>query len=863
MGIAADSDLASVPDSSQAKRPLIRYWGPRYWPAWMLVAWMKLTSLLPWRFAIRLHKSIGRICWRLMAGHRRVVERNIELCFPELDEPGVRALVRQHFESLGACLAETAFAWFGRVDQSHVPFRIEGDEHVYSALARGRGVILYTGHFTPLEIFAPVLNEIFPKFGFMFHRRRCELLDELQRRGRQRSSQVSCPSNNVRAMLRALRGNAVVWYASDQNFSSRGSAVLSFFGEPATVSTATCRLARASGAAVVPFSYRRLPDDRGYVLEFEPALENIECGDEHAGTARLLGILERFIRACPEQYAWTHRRLKHRPSEAPGPTCTSRAKQASAATTLFLILGVALFIALADNGAFFKQLFASTAGGEHRVGIAISMFLLITTSLVFLLSLSVGKRTFRAVAVFLLVIGAAVGYFMSNYGVVVDASMIRNVAETDAREASPLITSAFFVHLAGFGLLPAVLVLLAPLGGIGWRRELKVRAAAMLGTTLVLIGMLYANYGPVSFFGHENHTLRMQINPVYPLYALLRYWTRADDRPPPIREPLPANRATAASTSGKPTLMIFVMGETARADRFSLNGYARDTNRYTAKLDIVNFPDVSSCGTSTAESVPCIFSDLGHRDFSHSKFAAHEPWFQTLGRLGIATTWLDNSTGCKDICDDESFRDLAGESEPGLCRDNVCIDEILIQGFASLIEDDDRDHFIVLHQRGSHGPAYYTDTPKDLKAWLPECDSPSLQNCDRDSVNNAYDNTILYTDYFLSRTIDLLDVESDRYETAMLYVSDHGESLGEKGLYLHGLPYAIAPEEQTKVPMLFWASSDFYTSRGIDQGCLQKVAMMPTSHDAIFHSILSLFSIDSTAYDRNLDLFAGCESRGA
>ncbi|MGD8341231.1 MAG: phosphoethanolamine--lipid A transferase, partial [Gammaproteobacteria bacterium] len=832
---------------------------------------MRLTSLLPWRSAVRLHMGIGRVCWRLMTRHRIIVERNIELCFPKLDADGVRRLVRQHFENLGACLAETSFAWFGRVDQSRIPFVIEGDEHVFAALAKGRGVILYTGHFTPLEICAPVLNDTLPNFAFMFHPRRNELLDEFQRRGRRRSSEISFPRDDVRAMLRALARNAVVWYAPDQYFSSRGSTVLPFLGEPQTVSTATCRLARASGAAVVPFFYRRLADGSGYVLRFEPEVENAGTDDVEAGTRRLLAVLENFIRECPEQYAWTHRRLKHRPTEPAAPEEDSRDTGGSAApeadaprrrsiwTTLLAILGVSSFIAVADNGAFFNSVAAATRGDEHQAAIVLSMFLLIGTTLVTFLALAIGRRTFKVVAALLLITAAAAGYFMSNFGVLFDPSMIRNIAETDVREAAPLVTPAFFLHVAAFGLAPAAAVFLLPLGGIGWRRELTVRGSSVLCLSLLLGGTLYANYGPVSFFAQQNHVLRMQMNPVYPLYSLYQYVTRADDKPPAVREPLAATRVVA-DAQAKPTLFVFVMGETARADRFSLNGYERDTNRFTRPLNVVNFPHVSSCGTSTADSVPCIFSRYGRDGFSHARFASNEPVFQTLKRLGVKTAWLDNSTGCKDICTPATFESLAGAADPALCRDDVCIDEILLTDFAGRIEDDSQDHFIVLHQRGSHGPAYYTDTPRQLKEWLPECDVPSVQNCDLASINNAYDNTILYTDYVLARTISLLQEQSDRFATAMLYVSDHGESLGEKGLYLHGMPYALAPPEQTGVPMIFWASPDFYSSRAINPECLRVAAQEPTSHDAIFHSILSLFDVEAQAYDRGLDLFAGCKS---
>lgn len=528
------------------------------------------------------------------------------------------------------------------------------------------------------------------------------------------------------------------------------------------------------------------------------------------------------------------------------------------ARILLATIGVALFIALFDNRTFFAAVLAATAGSEHRFGILVSMFALVAGTLAAILALAPGTWAFKALTGVLLVSAAGAGYFMSNFGVVIDSSMIRNLAETDLREAAPLVTPSMFLHIAVFGLAPALLVVLLPLGRIGWKRDLALRVPAAFAC-IVLAGMtLYANFAAVASFAHENHALRMQINPLYPLYAAYSYATRAHDRPPPVREPLAATRAAAESRDEKPMLLVFVMGETARADRFSLNGYWRDTNRYTRERDVVNFPQVSSCGTSTADSVPCLFSGLGHAAFSHAAAARRESLLHVLARLGVAVSWRDNSTGCKHLCLPETYEALAGAVDPTLCHDNVCVDEILLSDFANVLADGPRDRFIVLHQRGSHGPAYFTDTPQWAKTWLPECAVPDLPACTDAAIDNAYDNTILYTDYLLARVIETLEAQSGEYRTAMIYVSDHGESLGENGVYLHGMPYAIAPDEQTRVPMLFWASRDFYVTERVDETCLREAAMRPTSHDAIFHSVLPLFDVVSPAYDRTLDFLAGC-----
>lgn len=522
------------------------------------------------------------------------------------------------------------------------------------------------------------------------------------------------------------------------------------------------------------------------------------------------------------------------------------------------IVGVSLFIVLLDNGSFWKSVLEATARDEHRSAIVASMFLILFCTLVVVQSLAVGTRLLKIVGTGLLVAAAGCGYFMSEYGIVVDPSMIRNVVETQVREVSPLLTLGFFGHLLAFGGLPALLLLLLPFGRPGRGRALAVRAALIALSTVVLAGTVYANFGPVSFFAHEHHTARLFINPGYPIYSYIRFLTRDDDRVPEKRLEIDARIVPYDVQPAKPTLVVFVVGETARADRFSFNGYARDTNRYTRARGVVNFGNVTSCGTSTADSVPCMFSHLNRDNFSHAEAAAHENVFGTLQRLGIGSVWRDNSTGCKDVCDPEHFEEFAVRTDADLCDATGCFDEILLKDIDGPIADRSQDHFVVLHQRGSHGPAYHTDTPSWAKDFLPECDLPNPRNCDLSLINNAYDNTILYTDYFLSKTIDYLEQQTDDFNVALLYVSDHGESLGEDGLYLHGFPYAIAPPEQTQVPLLFWASPGFYASNDIDAGCVSESTERLLSHDSIYHTLLKMFGVETTRYREDLDLLAVC-----
>ncbi|HEX5048055.1 MAG TPA: phosphoethanolamine--lipid A transferase [Gammaproteobacteria bacterium] len=525
------------------------------------------------------------------------------------------------------------------------------------------------------------------------------------------------------------------------------------------------------------------------------------------------------------------------------------------------IAAVAAFIVVFDNDALWRGVLEQTRLDDHRGAIVVTIFVLVLCTISVLLALVPGKRPLRAAGGVLLVVAAICGYFMAEYGVIIDASMIRNIAETKPQEASPLLTMSLLVHVAAFGVAPALALWFVPLPRDGWRRGLAQRAVTIAVSVAVLGGTLYANYGAVAYFGRQYHEVRLLINPTYPLYSLARFWLRESDHAPRVRQPLDARVADAHRRGAKPTLLVMVVGETARADRWSFNGYERDTNRYTRPRGVVSFGSVTSCGTSTADSVPCLFSDLGHADFTHPAAASRENLFGLLDRLGVGVFWRDNSTGCKEVCDPMHFEEFAERTDEGLCDSTGCFDEVLLRNIDSLVADTGRDHLIVLHQRGSHGPAYHTDVPAANKEFLPECDLPSLRNCNRDLINNAYDNTILYTDFFLSRVIDFLEGRKSDYQVALLYVSDHGESLGENGLYLHGLPYAIAPHEQTRVPMLFWASPDLYQSAGVTEDCVRAGAGRDLSHDWIFHTVLPLFGVESSAYNEQLDVLASC--RGA
>jgi dolichol-phosphate mannosyltransferase len=305
---------ASEQGLPDAPRSLRRFAAPRFWPAWALVAWMRFSAVLPLSLALLLHKGFGRVLYRLARRQRKIVVRNLEICFPDLGPEEVVVLAKRHFEAIGMSFAECAVAWFASDRHVESRFRITGIEHLERALAKGKGVILYTGHFTTLELCGRPFKRLVPHFACMFSHRSNELLEAVQNRGRERIAHQAIPSHSVRVMLRALQANAVVWYAPDQAYAL--GRLVPFFGEPAMTNVATSKLARLSGAAIVPFSYRRVDGPR-YELVFRSELEAIPSADLLADTQRLVSILERSIRRCPEQYQWIHRRFKGRPAPLP------------------------------------------------------------------------------------------------------------------------------------------------------------------------------------------------------------------------------------------------------------------------------------------------------------------------------------------------------------------------------------------------------------------------------------------------------------------------------------------------------------------------------------------------------------------
>jgi KDO2-lipid IV(A) lauroyltransferase len=309
-GGEARSDSSDIPVST------LRFLGPRYWRGWLLIGWLKLTAIVPWRISLGLHQRLGRWLGTKSRKSARIVDDNLTRCFPELSRAERARLASDYFANMGAIVAELAIAWFGSPAKVRSLLSVEGSEHIARALTRGKGVILYTGHFTPIEICVLGIREHAPRYALLYNKRRSRLLSEYQRRSRARIADESIPKHDIRGLLRCLRENSVVWFAGDEAHTGKSSALIPFFGEPALTNTSLSRIARISSAAVVPVFFCRKSDDSGYLIRCSPALEGFPSDDAIADTKLLVALLEAQIRECPEQYFWKQRRFRRRRGDA-------------------------------------------------------------------------------------------------------------------------------------------------------------------------------------------------------------------------------------------------------------------------------------------------------------------------------------------------------------------------------------------------------------------------------------------------------------------------------------------------------------------------------------------------------------------
>ena len=526
-----------------------------------------------------------------------------------------------------------------------------------------------------------------------------------------------------------------------------------------------------------------------------------------------------------------------------------------------VILMVAVFFAVTANGAFWASVNESGAlSGARglRLYFGVSAVLIGLHSLLF--GLVLNRWIARPVLAILLVATAAAAYFASTYAIYLDPSMVRNVIRTDVAEARELLTWDMLGAVMLMGVLPAAALWLVYFPRVSIRRALLRRMLFLVAMLLITSVGVIATFQDLSSLMRNDKALRYLVAPGNYIVSVTRVISEEARSPKGLRQVVaPDARQQAHAPSTKPHLLVVVVGETARAQNWGLSGYERQTTPQLSTLNVINFGDVTACGSNTEVSVPCMFSLTGRRNYDRESIVGSESLLHVLERAGIKTLWRDNQSGCKGVCDGLLFESYSNPPESPLCDDQACRDAVMLQGLHNAIDDNPGDTVVVLHQLGNHGPAYFKRYPEALRTFQPDCRSSDLGSCTRQEIVNAYDNAILATDDFLAKTIKMLGQDAT-HDTAMIYVSDHGESLGEGNVYLHGLPYSIAPDTQIKVPMVAWLSPGMASSSGVNTACVRNRATQPISHDNLFHSVLGLMQVNTEAYDPKLDVFSGCQA---
>ena len=532
-----------------------------------------------------------------------------------------------------------------------------------------------------------------------------------------------------------------------------------------------------------------------------------------------------------------------------------------------LVVVLAVWLASVGNIALWRQLVAlPEVAGPRGLLFGLGFGVWVAAVLALVLSPLASARVFKPVGVLLLLTAASSTHFMLAFSVVIDPSMLLNVVNTDTREVADLLSPQLALTLLGVGVLPAWWLWQQPVRPARWTRRLAQNAVLLIGALVVAGLVLMLMFQDFASLMRNHKQVRYLINPLNSVYAVGR---AAADTVPRSQRPLLAVGADArlgASYEGQKQApwLVLVVGETARAANFGLGGYARDTTPQLRALqaegNLSYFTNVRSCGTNTQASVPCMFSHHG-KEAHESSDDRHENLLDVLQRAGLGVVWIDNQSGCKGVCDRVPNTNTRELKDPEWCATGECFDEVMLaemqrQLAAMPPERKQRGVVVVLHQMGSHGPAYHRRTPPALKTFTPECTSNALQDCTREALVNTYDNSIRYTDHLLARTVTWLKTQTA--STALLYVSDHGESLGENNLYLHGLPYALAPVEQKHVPMLTWLSPAMQQRTGVQARCLNGQTQQPLTHDNLFHSVLGLMDVSTEAYQPKLDVFRAC-----
>ncbi|MEN4686786.1 phosphoethanolamine transferase EptA [Pantoea agglomerans] len=530
----------------------------------------------------------------------------------------------------------------------------------------------------------------------------------------------------------------------------------------------------------------------------------------------------------------------------------------------FIIL-FSIYISVFLNLAFYRQAYSLIPLNELKnILFLFSMPLVAFSVINIVVTIASFLWLDRITIALFIFVSATAQYFIQHYGIILDRSMITNMVDTTPAESMALLTPKMIVVIFFTGIFMAVLAFWpafkksVPV----WKGVLERALSLVISVVLIaVIAMLF--YKDYASLFRNNHELVKSLSPSNFIAASLSYYNhRERANLPLVKIGEDAHQLPHMLNGPKKNLTILVVGETSRAANFSLGGYSRPTNPLLAEDDVVYFPDVSSCGTSTAVSVPCMFSNMPRKHYDDALASHQEGLLDIIQRAGLSVLWNENDAGCKGACERVPNQDMTALNLPGMCIKGECYDEVLFHGLEEYIKQLQGNGLIVLHTIGSHGPTYNHRYPPAFRKFTPTCETKQIQECSQAQLINTYDNTILYADYIVDKAIELLKAHQEEFTTSLVYLSDHGESLGEKGVYLHGLPYAIAPEAQTRVPLLIWLSPDYQQRYAVDYKCLsQQATTQKYSQDNLFSTMLGITGVQTREYVSSDDIVASCRNK--
>jgi lipid A ethanolaminephosphotransferase len=521
-------------------------------------------------------------------------------------------------------------------------------------------------------------------------------------------------------------------------------------------------------------------------------------------------------------------------------------------STLHYLWFVAIFIHFFYNSPFLSYCIS------HHISLFFYFILSFANIAIiqWLLSLLIIRPSIRLPIFILCCLSSLLFYAYQAYRVLIDVDMIQNIMDTNSRESFSYFNLSLVMNFILFGMIPGFILYQIKTPPERFYTQTCLRIISFTLSICIAIGLVLNQYKLVSSTFRNHHGIEKHLIPTAAIISLGIYTYEKLHAKTLTYQPLGEDaKQTPAHT---PQTIVLVIGETARAQNYPYMGYLRNTTPFTTPFHPIYLKNVQSCGTATAVSLPCMFSFLKRNNYDKFKAVAEDNLLDVVMRAGIDITWIDNNTGCKGVCDKVNPVFINPNTIQGCDGNGHCFDDNLLRELTTaLLKPSSKDKLIILHLLGSHGPDYYQRYPSQFSRFKPECLTNHLQSCSRQSLINTYDNTLYYTDYLLAQIIHrLISIKSP---SSLIYLSDHGESLGEHGLYLHGTPYFMAPRTQTTIPWFFWFSPSFKINHHNEYITLKKLETKQDSqlsHDNLVHSLLHLLSIKTNIYDKRLDIFS-------